>query len=74
MFRYFLHQLIDWPLEGACNESAFGPGADGRYLATLDGSDPRAAHYALRLPELTAEAAREWVAAMAEGEVIADEN
>lgn len=68
MFRYFLHELSDWPVAGACNDVPLGPGDDGLYLATLAASDPHCALYELDLDELTVVEARAWVAALADEE------
>lgn len=64
MYRYFLHQLSDWPVAGACNDAPFGPGDDGLYLATLDATDPHCEAHAASFVELTSAGARAWVAGL----------
>jgi len=61
MYRYFLHLLSDWPLEGACNSELFGPDIEGTYLATFDADDHRCPAPGSSHTELTADDARAWV-------------
>lgn len=64
MYRYFLHTLADWPVDGACNDEPFGPDASARYIVTVDATDPICAAYAGVWPELSAADARQWAAAL----------
>lgn len=64
MYRYFLHNLSDWPIAGACNAYPFGPDGDDLYLATLDASDPHCAAYELGLAELTQDEAQAFASSL----------
>lgn len=64
MYRYFLHNLSDWPLSGAINPEPFGPDHDGLYLATVAASAPHCALYAQDMPELTLGEASIWGASL----------
>lgn len=60
MYRYFLHELSDWPVAGACNPEPFGPDADGMYLVTIEAASPHCAALESVLHELTLNEARDW--------------
>jgi hypothetical protein len=60
VFRYFLHELSDWPVAEACNAEPFGPDANGLYLVTLDAASPHCGVLEVALRELSIIEAREW--------------